>query len=291
MFEANGFYGHRDILLRHCGLPTGTPIPGIVQHGWRIDAGLSPVDLEVPGPKLLWSRRNLDLGRAGGYADLTAIGAPFLYLPEVPAAPPSGQSVLAMPFHGCEQSELQGSLEAYAQALEQLVREGLGPVTVCMYWIEHEQPALRAAFESRGFATTTLGHRDSNPRFLHDQCALLKRHAYVTSNRVSTAAFYGLALGRPFFLCGPPQGLAGTEDPTGEVFDRWQRETFPSLTWERFDGSCREELGYAELGAEYLLSPRELADVLLLGPAHRLARARLAARRWAFRCGRKLRLA
>ena len=274
MFAENHHYGHAELLLRHCGLPRDTRIPMRLQHGWQPGPGLRARDLRQPGRKIVWSSRNLEQAAQAGYEGAVAVGAPWLYLPEQrPPEPEAG--LLVMPFHGWERERLSGTMDSYAEALCALEAEGLGPITVCLYWFEHRQAPLRELFESRGFATTTMGHREDNPDFLHRLRALIWRHRAVSSNRVSTAAFYALASGRPFFVYGPPAGLSASEDPSGEVFDAWQRETFPELCWERFDGGCRRAIGEYELGLEHRRDPGELRETLLLGPRHRGARARL----------------
>lgn len=276
MFGDNLHYGHAEILLAYCGLPRDTPIPVQIQHGWQPGFGLRPQDLAQPGPKMIWSTRNLERAIEAGYRGAVALGAPWIYLPDEPdPGPEHERSVLVVPFHGWEKASVSGTMADYAEALTRLEARGFGPITVCLYWFEYEQQPLRELFESRGFATTTMGHRNDNPEFLPRQRALIRRHRFVTSNRVSTAAFYALDAGRPFFLYGPVTGLSESEDPTGEVFDRWQREAFPELCFERFDESCQQAIGAAELGREHKRSPEQLRDELLLGPEHSAARTKL----------------
>ncbi|PRP91624.1 hypothetical protein ENSA5_53840 [Enhygromyxa salina] len=290
MFAENRHYGHAAILLSYCGLPARTRIPVRLQHGWQPGVGMRARDMEQPGPKIVWSSRNLERAREADYRGPVAIGAPWLYMPEtLDPGPDHPRSVLVVPFHGWEKERLDGSMSDYASALEQLEAEGFGPITVCLYWFEYEQPALREVFERRGFATTTMGHRNDNPEFLRRQRALIQRHAFVSSNRVSTATFYALEAGRPFFLHGPVTGLSASDDPSGEQFDRWQRETFPELTRARFDERPRRALGGAELGAEHKRSPEALRDLLLLGPEHRGARTKLRLARRAHDLGQLLR--
>jgi hypothetical protein len=276
MFAENRHYGHAEILLAYCGLAPATAIPVRMQHGWQPGFGMRAQDMAQPGPKIVWSSRNLARADEAGYRGAVAIGAPWVYLDDEPdGGPEHPRSVLAVPFHGWEKESLAGSMLGYADALSELAARGFGPITVCLYWFEYEQPPLRELFEARGFATTTMGHRNDNPEFLRRQRALIRRHRFVTSNRVSTAAFYALDAGRPFFLYGPPAGLSATEDPRGEQFDGWQRETFPELSWERFDESCDHELGARELGREHKRSAAELRELLLLGPGQHAARAKL----------------
>ena len=194
--------------------------------------------------------------------------------------PEHPRSLLIVPFHGWEKQALHGSMTAYVDALAQLEREGFGPITVCLYFHEYEQATVRELFERRGYATTTMGHRNDNPEFLPRQRELIRRHAFVSSNRVSTATFYALVSGRPFFLHGPSVGLSETDDPTGEQFDRWQRETFPELCREGEPDLARQRaIGEYELGVEHRRTPEQLREASMLGPEYRGARLRIGLRR------------
>jgi hypothetical protein len=274
MFAENRFYGHAELLLSYCGLASRTRIPVRLQHGWQPGLGMRPQDMAQPGPKIVWSSRNLARAGEAGYEGAIAIGAPWLYMPAtLDPGPDAPRSVLVVPFHGWEKQRLVGSMDAYARELAQLEARGFGPITVCLYWFEYDQPALREVFERQGFATTTMGARNDNPAFLQRQRELIRRHAYVSSNRVSTASFYALDAGRPFFLYGPRAGLSATDDASGEQFDRWQRGEFPELLEPR--DACQVALGAYELGAEHKRTPAQLRELLLLGPEHRAARIKL----------------
>ncbi len=281
LFLENLYYGHAEILLNHCGLPATLPIPHRIQHGWQPGPGLVKMHMAEPGPKIVWSSRNVASSIEMGFKGATPIGAPFLYLPEgQSAAPAEDKSLLAIPFHGWEKGGLHGSIVHYADELSELQAKGFGPITVCMYYFEYEQEPLRTIFESRGFKTTTMGRRGENLEFLHRQRDLIASHSVVTSNRVSTATFYALSLGVPFFLWGPIQGLEGSADPTGQIFKAWQREAFPELHFDQFDGRCHQDLGLKELGAEHMLDPEALRETLHLGPSHRFRRMGLHTRRY-----------
>jgi hypothetical protein len=242
---------------------------------------------EEPWPKLVWSQRNLDHCREKGFRNVTAIGSPYLYLqasqPVDPGESRGPRSLLVYPFHGWEKGRAGGDIEAYADAIGELEREhGFGPITVCLYWLEYEEAAIRGLFEGRGWTVTTNGHRDGNPSFLHRQRASLLQHAYVTSNRVCTAAFYALAMGKKFFLYGPVVGLSASDDPHGEEFGRWQKREFPELTWESFEDESHRDTGLRELGADFVLSPDDLRGLLgwSLAGALRLAGRRAARECW-----------
>jgi hypothetical protein len=280
MFAENRHYGHAHLLLSYCGLSPRMQIPVRLQHGWQPGVGMRAQDMAQPGPKIVWSSRNLARANEAGDYGAVAIGAPWLYMPKtLDPGPDHPRSALIVPFHGWEQQGLAGSMDAYAKALVRLEASGFGPITVCLYWFEYEQPALREVFERQGFATTTMGPRSDNPAFLRRQRELIQRHAYVSSNRVSTASFYALEAGRPFFLYGPLAGLSATEDASGEQFDRWQRDEFPTLARAGADAVHDAALGAYELGAQHKRTPEQLREILLLGPEHRATRVILGASR------------
>lgn len=191
-------------------------------------------------------------------------------LEEAPRFEP--RSLLVMPSHGWEKARIDLEFDQYARDLA-AIRRDFGKLTVCLYWFEHRVERHRRRFEELGAIVTTVGPRDGNPRFLYDLRRLLLAHEYVSANRVQTAAFYALALGRKFFFYGPPVGVESRVDRCGKLFDAWQRREFPELAWERFDDTCHRARGEEELGLEFVRTPEELAELFLwtpgLEPAHR----------------------
>lgn len=284
-YDDNDFYGHAQILRTYCGVSGHPGIPGRLQHGWYTDFGFGEPALADPRPKLVWSRRIAQNCALRRVERVVPIGAPFLYLPKPADAVPSRglRSLLVMPFHGWEKEHLHGNMGTLTDAIGALEREGFGPISICLYWLEYGDPAIRKIFEDRGWGVFTNGHRDKNPRFHFTQRDLMLSHAYVTSNRVCTAAFYALGLQRKFFLHGPPMGLAGSADPTGETFDRWQRETYPELLWERFSDTCHAHLADRELGRDVVLSPESMRELFWWTPFGRTLRSLHGAKRrvWA----------
>lgn len=281
MHGSNGHYSHRTILNRYAGVPEGTPLPGLLQHGWNHDLGAVRGDVLIPRPDpfFLWNRRNLDHCQRAGLDHAVAVGAPFLYLPPAEAPPAAPRSLIAIPLHSWEKVKIQQDFEQYAAALAQIA-EQFRQVTVSLYWFDYQDPANRAVFERRGMQVVTVGARDGNPNFLLDQRRMLLQHSHVTSNRVQTGLFYALALGLRGFLYGPPMGVEDRIDRSGELFDAWQRREFAELDWQRFGDDDLTWLGERELGKEFVNTPEQLRDLLQWHPEQRLA---LERRCWDFR--------
>jgi hypothetical protein len=267
MFGSNGHYGHRSILDRAGGAPDGRPIPGLVQHGWNYDLGATIADVRLPAPApfYLWSSRNLRACQRAGLGHVVPLGAPFLYMPPAEPVQPQPRSLLVMPMHGWEQEQVAHDFDLYARMLRDVAGD-FASLTVCLYYIEHQNPEYRRAFEDIGAEVTTVGKRDDNPRFLFDLRKLVLEHEYVCSNRVQTASFYALHLGRKFFYYGPPVGIESRIDRSGELFDAWQRREFPELAWEAFADTAHAAIGARELGVEFVLERDALAELFLWKP-------------------------
>jgi hypothetical protein len=281
MHGSNGHYSHRTILNRYAGVAEGTPLPGLLQHGWNHDLGAVRGDVLIPAPDpfFLWNRRNLEHCQRAGLGHAVAVGAPFLYLPPADPPQPTPRSLIAVPLHSWEKVKIQQDFEQYAAALAQIAGQ-FSRVAVSLYWFDYQDPANRAVFERRGMEVVTVGARDSNPNFLSDQRQMLLGYSHVTSNRVQTGLFYALALGLRGFLHGPPMGVEDRIDRTGELFDAWQRREFPELAGERFGDDDLRWLGERELGLEFKRTPEQLRELFQWNPLDRLT---LERRCWDFR--------
>lgn len=273
MFGANAHYGHRSILNQYAGVPVGTRIPGIVEHGWNYDLGAALEDVlrPAPAPFFVWSEPNLHACQEAGLGDrVVAIGAPFLYMPPVDKPiEPKSKSLLVMPAHGWERARLTQDFERYARDLQKIEHE-FSSITVCLYWFEHQEEHNRRIFESRGFRVVTAGLRDNNPDFLFNLRKFILEHEYVSANRVTTATFYALHLGRKFFIYGASIGVEQWIDRAGTLFDAWQRRHYPMLAWENFQDDAHPDLAARELGLPCMRSPDQLRELFFWRPEQRL---------------------
>jgi hypothetical protein len=275
----NRLYGHDHVLARYCGLPHPRAIRGVLQHGWNPTYGLVFQGEPQPTaglPRLVWNRRNLRCNLDRGCRNTVAIGAPFLYHEHVDSPAEAG-SLLVCPLHSWEKSRLLGGHETYLEELER-IRASFDRVSVCLYWMEYEDRAVRDLYAGAGYEVVTNGHRDGNPDFIAKLSGRLARYEYVTSNRIGTVAFCALHLRRKFFLYGGEMALSGESEEERRQYLTLQNERFGSLTYERFEDRCHAEIGDRELGAEFKRTPSELRRILgwwLGGLPVKLARLRL----------------
>lgn len=256
-FRVNDFYGHSRVLQDYCGAGN-LPIHGQVQHGWTLPGYHPVVGMDYSADTaLLWSPQAV----RNEYQHIEVIGSPYLYLSktfDLGAVWPDG--LLAIPSHGIAQHPIRGGWDEYAEWLRCLADERcLSPVSVCLH--PHDGTAAAVvAFESRGICPVSCGSTlDSS--YLHRIRSFIRQHGHVTTNRVSTPAFYALYEGRQLAMGGP---IMGTEPPDrGEELagdSVWTHKEYPALFGT--DVVAAQQLARAELGADYIKSPTELRQIL-----------------------------
>ncbi len=269
MDSSNHWYGHAHILARYCGLGDVDPPPirGVLQHGWTFVHGFGYGHQPPLGyTRFIWSDVCRRRGQAIGWREYYVIGAPFGYLlalepPAPAAAEPEG--TIWYPFHGT--ADYEGLSGDHARLIEEIKDTEPGPVTMCLYYVEYEDPAIRDVYEQAGFRVICHGNRGTKwegttSNFLYKQLTELRRHRRVASNRLSTATFYGLALGLEAGVYGDPMELVDVKD--GFNGQGLLERTFPELHATQIDPDLGRALARRELGLDHLLDPTELKLVL-----------------------------
>jgi hypothetical protein len=236
--HGNHFYGHAHVLAEYCGLDPADPprIDGYLQHGWNVVDGLGAGTPYAPGrPIFVWSERTRRRAWSMGRPLATVTGAPFLYL--LKSNPrgelrsgssrnsprgPGREGTIWYPFHGWEGQKVSGD---HHRLIDEITATESGPITFCLYWNEYQDRRIRALYEKTG-RVICHGYRGymrrrTDPDFLNNQLAELRRHRRVASNRLSTAIFYGTAAGCEPAVYGDPMHLDKEDTPTA---DRIRRE-------------------------------------------------------------------
>lgn len=259
----NSFYGHNRLLAEYAGVGSRPPIiRGHVQHGWMQTTGLARRARLVSWlPKFVWSAHNRKCAEELGIGPVEVIAAPFCYLDAASApAPPAPRSTIYYPFHGWDRDDVLGSHHDLIAAIQE--REE-GPVTICLYWREFDQPRVRRVYEAAGYRVICHGYRH-DPLFVMHQRDELLRHDRVASNRVGTALWYGGYMSRSIEVYGPIFSVESEEE--ARRFDRYQRDRWPELFSGGVEASAARELAGEELGAAFVLPPDELREVLGWSP-------------------------
>lgn len=267
MDHTNHWYGHAHTLAEYCGLSPESPPPvrGMIQHGWTFVHGFGYGHVTDQSlAKYVWSDVCRRRGEAIGWRNYFVIGAPFLYLMQLVADPgEEREGTIWYPFHGTKDYEsVQGS---HHELIEEIRDTEDGPVTMCLYYVEYEDPETRRLYEDAGFRVITHGHRGSKWQgtdrfFLHRQLAEQRRHRRVASNRLTTAVLYGIAAGCEPAVYGDPMEFVGVK--AGFNGAGLLEAQFPELFGKDIDVQRAREVAHRELGADFIASPEELRYVL-----------------------------
>jgi hypothetical protein len=282
MDSSNHWYGHAHILARFCGLGDGAPprINGVIQHGWTFVHGFGFGHQPPEGfARFAWSDVCRRRGQAIGWRDYYVIGAPFLYLAQMDPEPQlERKGTIWYPFHGTP--DYESLVGDHSRLIDEIKEVETGPVTVCLYFIEYEQQEVRRRSEDEGFRVICHGSRGAKWRggsanFLDNQLAELRRHERVASNRLSTAIFYGTAMGCEPAVYGDPMELVGVKE--GFNGERLLEAWYPELHGQHLDLQACREIADEELGRQWLLSPDEM--VMVLGWSDQVAKQTVGADR------------
>lgn len=269
MDSSNHWYGHAHILARYCGLDDVEPPPikGVLQHGWTFVHGFGYGHRPPVGyARYIWTDVNRRRGQAIGWREYYVIGSPFGYLMQLePPDPdaPEPEGTIWYPFHGT--ADYEAVTGDHQRLIEQIKDTESGPVTMCLYYVEYEDPVIRRTYEDAGFRVICHGNRGTKwegttSNFLYKQLTELRRHKRVASNRLSTATFYGLAVGLEAGIYGDPMQFMDVKD--GFDGKNLLEHTFPELHTPHVDPEPGRELARRELGLDQLLDPTELKLIL-----------------------------
>lgn len=267
--SSNHWYGHAHILAEYCGLDPQNPprIDGVLQHGWTFVHGFGGSHQPPHGfTKFAWSDVCRRRGQAIGWRDYQVIGAPFLYLDKVmPPGPddPEPEGTIWYPFHGTKDFEqVEGD---HGSLIDEIRAHEDGPVTVCLYYVEYDDPEVRKHYEDSGFRVICHGRRGlfwqgGDTDFLRKQLKELRLHKRVASNRLSTAIFYGAAIGLQPAVYGDPMQFVGGKE--GFDFTELLEHFYPELHGTAIDRPTAQAIALRELGADALMSAQELRVAL-----------------------------
>lgn len=255
----NRFYGHVHLLAKYCGLQGSPWINGYLQHGWNATDGFGNyLGSKRSANKYVWSKRCENIIKQNGKKNVFAIGAPWLYLPDVyPRVTNKNRSgVVAYPAHSSSWSKLGDTSFEYANFL----KDKYGLVTVVLHRYDYANMKVKQTYESVGHQVKTHGNgtpweNEFDPMFLKNQRDLLSGYSIVVSNIMSTPVLYATSLGLKAEIGGPVDySITNADDKasqTGDGLTDWNSMIVQS-----------PDLWKEELGFDCKKSPQELKEIL-----------------------------
>lgn len=294
MFSEQFGYGHREILLKYCGLDYSVQLLGVLQHGLMYEL---PYYRDFSTPRFLngkrtpywvFSREMEQFGLREGFKSVKAIGAPWMYLRKATSlsflkSQFRDKRVLVMPGHtaGAFVSKSGKELRRKRAAL---FREVVGSIeaTVCLHANDFCDLEARESYLQQGFEVTCIGNTSLQPvwspassriRMLFNLMTLLGSHSTLVTDRFGTHVFYGIDMGLKIGIFPEISELEKVMDISGRkdtaiddklrLFElEYIRENLP----EALDGFANAYLfeSYKDevLGKHCVLDPTELKSLL-----------------------------
>lgn len=200
VFAPNEFYGGDRVLKLYAQVPPDRPLKLVVPHGIVFnDSYVWQAEAQSSLPAVFAYSE----ARARAYTRYTRkvvfrSAVPFAYAARLTGAPPGQRhGTLVFPGHSTHHVTVEADFERMADALLQLEAR-FQPVTVCIYWRDHELGRHRP-FVERGLAVVSAGHI-YDPAFLFRLAHLLSVHRYAASNEVGSSLCYSVIAGCNFFM-------------------------------------------------------------------------------------------
>ena len=255
----NRFYGHVHLLAKYCGLEGSPWINGYLQHGWNATDGFGNyLGSRRTANKFVWSKRCESIIKENGKKNVFAIGAPWLYLPDVypQVSVPNRSGVVAYPAHSSTGAKLGDTSLEYANFLN----HKYGEVTVVLHRYDFAKTQIKQNYQSMGHHVKTHGNGTPwesgfDPMFLKNQRDLLSNFSTVVSNSMSTPVLYASSLGLKVEIGGPiDYSVTNPDDKASQAGDG--KTNWNSLIYQRPD------LWKEELGIDCKKSPQELREIL-----------------------------
>lgn len=293
MFGEQFAYGHREILLKYCGLDFSTQIIGNLQHG--VYGYKQKIDFRSPRfiggkPSTFWvySKMYEEIGKSLGHDNVTAIGAPWLYLrksiSEEMKSISTKNEILIMPSHS-QSTYVSVSSAGEKRKRAKAFRDVIGPqqATVCLYAMDICDPEVVEAYFDEGFRITCIGSSIHHPswsqsgnriRSLNKLMTLMKSHRTLVTDSYGSHLLYGITMGMEIGVFPEIRKLSKVEEMYGKRMEDYEEVKELSNELEFFNMYIPESINnvYGSssylpianeiLGLESMMEPAELRSVL-----------------------------
>ena len=293
MFGEQFAYGHREILLKYCGLDFSVQLLGNLQHG--VDGRDSELDYRVPRYSLLrksthwvYSESYERNAKLLGYKNVVAIGAPWLYLKDSTVQNiediPKSNKILVMPSHSQVVFVTTTTLrqkKQRARAFRKVV--GSQEATVCLHAIDFCDPEITESFIDEGFRVICIGSSSHSPKWseagnrigtLYKLMTLMKSHSHLVTDSYGSHLIYAIDMGMRIGIYPEILQYFGTKDISerkNPFFETEQRakdlvffkRNMPEALGQVTDSRKYKEISDEVLGRNKVRSPSELLEVLV----------------------------
>jgi hypothetical protein len=208
-------FGNREVLIVCNDLNRESLFLSSVQHGWYPENQTRPITVIKSKfgkqyPYLTWSTRFRDLLKDEGYSKIFATGAPWSHLLKnlkidpraIKVSSKEKNRLLFFPRHSAPGLTVEHNIK-----LDQVAKlAGASEITVCLFWLDFIDPAIRNFYEKYGCKLVCVGYRGSSgfetpwapiggrTLFLPRILELMESHDLIAVDEVSTSFWYALSL-------------------------------------------------------------------------------------------------
>ena len=254
LFKTQFAYGHREILLDYMGLDHSHLFLGILQHGFA--ATFEPWEANTPRTKKVFQRCPLWVFseeraqglKSLGHSNVSAIGAPWLYLPESKSdclRQSLTERFIVFPNHTDLRILPPSEAEIRAKVKFWKNLAGNNPLTICLYWSDFLEQSWRKVSEQEDVLITLAGLGGLDPawlphssrlNYLHNLRQLLSIHTHAIFETFTSAIFYAAFEGLDIACF--PEVLTNREKLSTTFLDGdpWIKKEMPSI-YSNFDSS------------------------------------------------------
>ena len=282
MFKVQFAYGQREILTDYMGLDRSTLLLGILQHGFSYKD--DPTDAVTPrlknfrrSPLWVYSGSRASSLRNQGFANVKAIGAPWLYLPPVSAFPDiraKGDKFIVFPIHtslSVNVSPSESEIESKIKYWKSLAGES--PLTICLYWSDYLEWSWRRIAEAEGVEVTVVGVGQLEPEvwsthstrvdFLPNLRTLLQRYSHAIFETFTSGMVYAISEGLSVGYFPQTQTEYESQLQAHLEGDQWMARHIPGVVGEFIEARALAERNNEMLGLESFCTPDQLRELLV----------------------------
>ena len=288
-FEEQFMYGHREALLHYCGqnnssLSNTSILQGSVDHGFAYQENI-------------WKLRKRNLTRAKRYVwnerhklaygaddSVVTTGSPWLYLLSALGITPENithkikkqaNKVVILLGHNVE-TYFKYDIQNLSQHFLPFIPENSN-VTVCLFWTDFCDPAIRRSFTDLGWAVESMGYVPRLPtpdstqggrqNFLLELFSLLSTAELFLTDNASTGLFYAMSLNLEVMYIpsleiqkyeSVANSMIGLDDKRPPGFfpseKLWVEHYLPSLFDTKNNSRRYLNFSWNELGYKYFLN-------------------------------------
>lgn len=266
-YSGVAYYGIGKIIKDYAYFPSFLPCPVGIQHGWSTLASVHDARYDA-AENWFWSK---DLAKKYETKfeglNIRVVGSPFLYLLTnlnyVESKEKKGSIVF--PCHSSAFVKIECDFDKYATMLD-LLPDEYKPITVCMYYLDI-QNGLDSPFRNKGFEIINNGDNLFDAEFLKNFIKNTHGKKYAFSNQMTSALLFASTMGLTSFFYGPEFQTDSTDINYQDLdytqhHRQWERQYDKYFKFTNCDLQQQQEFVYKELGKAFVLSRKEMNEIL-----------------------------